>query len=200
MTDERTPVWLARYLGMEQSAVALRSHQPHVIDGLLQSPEYAAAIARSVGVEETPESYVRRNVEQRAWRQQRVTHGDITLHVVHHETCLRLQMADPATMAAQMDRLLETAELPSVTIQIVPYSVGQYEALRIGGITIMAHPWIIGASVFVQLPQRLMMLEDTDDVDNAVAAFDQASGLALSPAESLGLIAEAAQRWRGESE
>jgi hypothetical protein len=60
----------------------------------------------------------------------------------------------------------------------------------------MAHPWIIGASVFVQLPQRLMMLEDTDDVDNAVAAFDQASGLALSPTESLGLIAEAAQRWR----
>jgi len=63
--EDRTPVWLSTYLGMEQSASEIIDHEPHVVDGLLQTPGYAAAIARSVGVVPTSEEYARRNVEQR---------------------------------------------------------------------------------------------------------------------------------------
>jgi hypothetical protein len=80
VTDDRTPVELSQFLGMEQSAKAILAHEPHAVHGLLQTPAYAAGIARTVGVAETPDSYVERNVEQRRWRQARVLNGDLTLH------------------------------------------------------------------------------------------------------------------------
>ena len=55
--EDRTPVWLSQYLGMEQSATEILVHEPHVVQGLLQTPDYAAAIARSVGVVPTSEAY-----------------------------------------------------------------------------------------------------------------------------------------------
>jgi transcriptional regulator with XRE-family HTH domain len=193
---DRTPVWLSQYLGMEQSATEIIDHESHVVDGLLQTPDYAAAIARSVGVVPTSEAYARRNVEQRAWRQVRVDNGDLVLHVIQPELALRLQIGGPAVMAAQMDKLVEMGQRPNVTVQVVPFSVGQYEALRMGSISIMTHPWAQGRSVY-HLPYRdLALVEDADEAANFIAAIEQAMTLALSPEGSLAFIAQAGDVWR----
>jgi transcriptional regulator with XRE-family HTH domain len=194
--DDRTPVWLSTYLNAEQSATEIVDHEPHLVDGLLQTPAYAEAVARSVGVVPASEDYARRNVEQRRWRQARVNDGDLTFRVIHSEIALHIQMGSPATMAAQMDRLVELAGQPNVTVQVVPFSRSQYEALRMGSISIMRHPWVEGVSVY-HLPYRdLALIEDADEAANFVAAVDHATALALSPDASLRFIAEAADRWR----
>jgi transcriptional regulator with XRE-family HTH domain len=194
--NNRTPLWLSQYLGMEQSATEVRSHEPHVVYGLLQTPEYAAAIAGSVGVAPTPEGYVRRNIEQRQYRQARVNGGDLTIHVVQPEIPLHLRMGDPATMAAQLDRLVEMGRRPNVTLQIVPFSVGQYEALRMGSFSVMRHPWVQGLTVYHLQYGGLASIEDVDEAANFLAAFDQAAELALSPEDSLAFIEQAAEQWR----
>lgn len=191
-----TPIWLAQYLGMEQSASEMRAHETQVIDGLLQTPGYAAAIARSVGVGETPEAYVQRNIEQRRWRQARVLNGDLQLSVVQPETVLRLRLGDGATMAEQMDWLLEVGQRPNVTVQIVPFEVGQYEAMRMGAFKIFAHPWIQGVSVYVVRHEGTALIDNADEAANYVAAWEQASHLALSPDESAAVIKDAAEQWR----
>lgn len=200
VSEDRTPLWASQFLGMEQSATAILAHEPHAVHGLLQTPDYAAGIARSVGVAETPESYVRRNVEQRRWRQARVFSGDLDLHVVQPEIPLRMQIGDRSTMAAQMDRLIEMAGRPNVTLQIVPFSIGQYEALRMGSVSVMTHPWVRGVSVYLVEHRGLAAIEDAEEAANYVAAVEQAADLALSPEESLTCIEKMAKRWRADDD
>lgn len=192
----KTPIWVAQYLAIEQSANEMRAHETQVIDGLLQTPDYAAAIAQSVGIGETPQSYVQRNIEQRKWRQARVVNGDLQLSVIQPETVLRLRLGDGATMAVQMDRLLEVGQQDNVTVQIVPFSVGQYEAMRMGAFKIFTHPWIQGYSVYVVRHEGTALIDSADEAANYVAGWDQAAGLALSSDESAALIKEAAEQWR----
>jgi transcriptional regulator with XRE-family HTH domain len=191
-----TPVWLAQYLGMEMSASQMQSHENQVLDGLLQTPAYAAAIARSAGVGDTPDEYIERNIAQRATRQARLLNGELQLAVVHPETVLRLRLGDDATMAAQMDWLIEVGEHPNVTIQIVPFTVGQYEAMRMGGFKILAHPWIPGHTIYVIRHEGAVLVAHADEADNYSAAWRQASRLALPPDESAALIKDAAEQWR----
>jgi DNA-binding XRE family transcriptional regulator len=200
VTDDRTPVELSQFLGMEQSATAILAHEPHAVHGLLQSPGYAAGIARTVGVAETPDSYVERNVEQRRWRQARVLNGDLTLHVVQPEIPLRMQIGGRTTMAEQMDRLVDMANRPNVTIQIVPFSIGQYEALRMGSVSVMTHPWVRGPSVYLVEHRGLVAIDDSEEAANYIAAVEQAADLALSPKKTLEFIEKMAKLWRTEDD
>jgi Domain of unknown function (DUF5753) len=193
-----TPVRLAQYLGSEQSASAIRSHEPQVVHGLLQTPEYAAAIARSVGISETPDSYVQRNVEQRAQRQKRINDGSLELHVIQSEIPLRLRMGNDATMATQLRHIMELVDNPNlnVTVQIVPFTVGQYEALRVGAISVMVHPWSPGPSVYVRrYGTGSEAVEDPDEAANFIAIYEHAASLALSPQDSLAFLAQVANEW-----
>jgi len=194
--NDRTPVWLAQYLGMEQSASEILAFEPMVVHGLLQTPDYAAAIARSVGVGPPSEEYAKRNVEQRAYRQARMLSGDVLLHVVQPEIALRLQLGTRDAMAEQMDRMVELGQRDNVVIQIVPFTVGQYEAMRIGSFRVLTHPWVQGPSVYYMPFAGLAVVEDTEEAAHFVAAFDQARTLALSPDGSLAFIAEAGEEWR----
>lgn len=196
MPPNSTPVWLAQYLGMEQSANEMRSHGTQVLNGLLQTPNYAAAIARSVGVGDTPDEYIERNIAQRATRQARLLNGELQLSVVHPETVLRLRMGDNATMAAQLDWLVELAARPNITLQIVPFVVGQYEAMRMGDFSLLAHPWIQGTTVYVIRHEGAVLVSSADDADNYIAGWQQASRLALAPDESVAFIKDAAEQWR----
>jgi transcriptional regulator with XRE-family HTH domain len=194
--ETRPPVGLAAFLGMEQSATEILAHEPHVVHGLLQTPDYAAAIARSVGVAPSSEAYERRNKEQRQWRQVRVERGDVALHVVQPEIALRLRLGTREGMAAQMDKLIALGRRDHVTVQVVPFSVGQYEALRMGSISVMTHPWVPGRTVYWVRYPGLAEVEDPDEAANFIAAVEQAATLALTPDESLELIARAAEEWR----
>lgn len=196
--DGFTPVWIAQYLGMEMSAAQIQSHETQVLDGLLQTPDYAAAIARSVGVGDTPDSYVERNRAQRRERQERVLNGNLQLAVVHPETVLRLRLGDDATMAAQMDWLIDMSERPNVSIQIVPFAVGQYEAMRMGGFKILGHSFIPGPTIYVIRHEGAVLVNSADEADNYIAAWRQASRLALSPDDSAELIRDAAEQWRSK--
>lgn len=192
---DRMSVQISQYLGMEQSATEIRSHEPCVVYGLLQTPAYAAAIARSVGVTPTPDSYVGRNVEQRAYRQARVNDGEVSVTVVQPEIALRLKLGTSQTMAEQLRHLVELGARPNVTIQIVPFSVGQYEALRMGGISLMTHPWVPGLSVYFKRYEGAILVDEAEEAANFVAAFDHATRVALSPNDSQAFIAEVADQW-----
>lgn len=190
-----TPVWLAQYLNSEQSAEEIISHEPHVIHGLLQTPAYAAAIAQSVGVTQTSPAYIDRNVSQREHRQGRLDRGAVELNVIHSEMALHLKLGTSAEMAAQLHHLVELGRRDNVTIQVVPFTVGQYEALRVGAISAMTHPWTHGPSVFIRRYGGTVQIEDSDEAANFVAVLTHAASVALPPDESLAFIARAAEQW-----
>jgi hypothetical protein len=64
-----------------------------------------------------------------ARRQERVRSGELTVHAVIDEAALRRPVGDPPVVRDQLDRLLEDAARPNVTLQIVPFSRGLHPGL-----------------------------------------------------------------------
>lgn len=82
------------------------------------------------------------------------------------------------------------------TYQVVPFRVGQYEAMRIGSFRILTHPWVQGPTVYYQPYGGLAVIEDVDEASNFVAAIEHAASLALTPDETAAFIAETRDQWR----
>jgi transcriptional regulator with XRE-family HTH domain len=118
------PGWLEPYLGLEAAASVIRSYEPQFVPGLLQTRDYAWALIR-LGLDDLSEAEVERRVGLRMRRQQLLHRpAPPRLWAVIDEAALRRPTGGPATMRAQLRHLIETAELPHVTIQVLPFSVG----------------------------------------------------------------------------
>lgn len=188
------PGWLAQYLNAEQSATTIRVHEPKLVDGLLQTSAYVEAVVRSVGLVGVTDEYVTQNVNQRRHRQKRVKDGDVALEVIQAEQVLHVQLGSPDVMAKQLSALIDSAELPNVTVKIMPFTAGQYEARRLDSFSILAHPWG-NPTVCLSGYGGTRFVNDAEETAFFVEALDQASAVALSPAESIELIREMAETW-----
>ncbi|MGK5529998.1 helix-turn-helix domain-containing protein [Streptomyces sp. URMC 129] len=132
------PSWLNVYLGLEQTAVVIRGYELQFVPGLLQTEEYARALL-TLGPEDTRDR-IERRVALRMARQQ-ILHRSQPPHlwVVIDEAALRRSMGDAGLMRRQLDHLLNVSELPHVTIQVVPFTVGGHAAIC-GPITVLRPP------------------------------------------------------------
>jgi transcriptional regulator with XRE-family HTH domain len=189
-----TPEWLSTYLGMEQSATEMRAHEPEVVYGLLQTPAYTDAVVRKVGLVGVPETYVEQAIQQRKHRQQRVRDGSLRLDVIQAEQTLRIRLGDAAVMAEQLGALADLAEQPNVTVRVTTFDAGQHEARRLDSFVIMSHPWG-NPRVWVEGYGGGKFITDAEEVAYFASVFDQASRLALPPAESVGFIRKLASEW-----
>ncbi|HWG15315.1 MAG TPA: helix-turn-helix transcriptional regulator [Streptosporangiaceae bacterium] len=121
------PAWFEPYLGLEQAASIIRSYEVRFIPGLLQTPEYARAVARLLdGVSEAGAD---QRVELRMQRQQ-LLHRPNPPHlwVVIDETALRRPIGGRAVMLEQVDQLIRMSRMGNVTVQVMPFSVGGHAA------------------------------------------------------------------------
>lgn len=190
------PEWLSTYLGMEQSADELRVHEPRAVCGLLQTTGYTEhLVGRGVGIDGASPAYVKRTIDQRRHRQKRIHEGDLVLDVIQTEGSLHLQAGDRATMADQLAHMVKLAELPNVTIRVSPFSLGQYEALRLNNFVIMTHPWG-QPRAYVEWYGGGKFIHDNDEVSYFTAAYEHAARIALSPKESLTWLRKQADHWR----
>ncbi|NEC69933.1 helix-turn-helix transcriptional regulator [Streptomyces sp. SID9727] len=114
------------YVGHEARAAEIRLYEVGVMPGLLQTPEYATALAESAVKRGaiTHEQALQR-VELVAERQASLLRPDPPLVlVVLDESCIRRPVGEPDVMNAQFDRLLEFAALPTTVFQIAPFAMG----------------------------------------------------------------------------
>ncbi|MEU3346673.1 helix-turn-helix transcriptional regulator [Streptomyces sp. NPDC006700] len=121
------PGWFSMYVSLEGAAALIRSYEPHFVPGLLQTEDYARGVLKSGAVGQTSPEDIERHVALRMQRQALLTRPDAPrFWVVMDETALRRQVGGPEVMRAQMDRLLEAAKLPNVTLQVAPFSAGPH--------------------------------------------------------------------------
>ncbi|BCB85888.1 hypothetical protein Psuf_032010 [Phytohabitans suffuscus] len=117
------------YVGLEQAAEAVRAYEQQVMPGLLQTEEYAKAMIRAARPDITTDE-VERRVRVRLNRQSLLTQDDpIDLWVVLDEAVLSRPIGGDAVMCAQLERLIEAAELPNVTLQVLPFEVGAHAGM-----------------------------------------------------------------------
>ncbi|MCA1217548.1 helix-turn-helix domain-containing protein [Streptomyces sp. 8L] len=122
------PDWFSVYVSLEGAATLVREYEPHFVPGLLQTEDYARAVLRAGAVGRSSPEETERHVALRMARQPLLTGENAPrFWVVMDETVIRRPVGDgPEVMREQIDRLLEAADLPHVTLQIAEFASGHH--------------------------------------------------------------------------
>ncbi|GHJ33419.1 helix-turn-helix domain-containing protein [Streptomyces hygroscopicus subsp. hygroscopicus] len=121
------PDWFSVHVSLEGAAEMIRAYEPHFVPGLLQTEDYARAVMQTGAVGQSGPQQAERHVALRMERQTLLTRRDPPrLWVVMDETVLRRQVGSPAVMRRQIDRLLESTEMPHITLQVSEFSSGHH--------------------------------------------------------------------------
>ena len=183
------PEQYTTYIGFEGEARSVWNYESLFVPGLLQTEDYARAVI-GAGLPGARREDIEPRVEVRMQRQD-VLRNDNPLELwgIVDEAALRRQVGGQAVMQAQLGHLLEAAELPNITFQVIPFSVG-------------AHAGMPGSFVFMQFTEATipdviyldsmagdLFLEAEADVRRYRLAFEHLRAVAVSPDASRALIA-----------
>ncbi|MEU5212001.1 helix-turn-helix transcriptional regulator [Streptomyces sp. NPDC020742] len=180
---------LVEYIQLEAGASRIRTFQNQLVPGLLQTPEYARAVAVADDVWEDPDE-VDQFVAARISRQARLTDDQpLELWAVLSEAVLRQQVGGPGVMRAQLERLLQASSMFNVKLQVWPFEAPAHAA--------MSGPFVIvgfeePASldvVYLDTAGSKLWLEREDDANRYRRLFDSVRRIALSPEDTRARLA-----------
>lgn len=185
------PAGVADFTVLEAAAAEIMTYQPQLIPDLLQTRDYARAIA-----DEDPaftgDEPRHKAVAALTARQAAMLDIGCPIAVVLSEATLRQQVGGPAVMAQQVARLADLATgHPGLTLQLLPYTAGAHAAARSGGFTILRFLPGLGVVHLSALPAGTW-LEDPADVGACSRAFGLLRAAALSPADTAALLRQMA--------
>jgi transcriptional regulator with XRE-family HTH domain len=183
------PSWFQSYVGLEAAASLIRTYEIQFVPGLLQTEDYARAVTR-LGRESAGTEEVERRVRLRVARQQLLTQPRAPrLWAVMDEAALRRPIGGPEVMRNQIMALLAATELPNVTLQVIPFSVGGHAGAG-GAFTILRfRDEDLPDIVFIEHLTSAIYLDKRDDADEYIAVMERLSVEAVAPDETVERLA-----------
>jgi transcriptional regulator with XRE-family HTH domain len=184
------PSWFEAYVGLEEVATQVRAYEVQFVPGLLQSEDYARAVTLLGHDDELPRE-VERRVRLRMARQAVLERAEPpNVWAVVDEAVLRRPTGSPAVMQGQLKHLLDLAERPNITIQIMPFQVGGHSAAG-GAFSILrfAEPDLPDV-VYVENLTSALYLDKQADVDSYLLAAERLSIAAHEPNETPRILEE----------
>nr|WP_280498632.1 helix-turn-helix transcriptional regulator [Nocardia cyriacigeorgica] len=184
------PSWFGTYLGLEQAATKIRTYEAHLVPGLLQTPEYTRAVV-TLGYEDADTD---RRVAVRQRRQEILHRSDPPfVWAVIDEAALHRPVGGADVHRAQMHHLIELAQLPNVTIQVVPYSAGEHAAAGSSfSILRFAEPELPDI-VYLEHLTSALYLDRREDLALYLSVMDRLSVQAARPERSIEIISDYAK-------
>ncbi|PFG99414.1 helix-turn-helix protein [Saccharopolyspora erythraea NRRL 2338] len=126
--SDLVPSWFQDYVGLEESASRIQTYEIQFVPGLLQTENYARAIATQ-GRPEASDQEVERRVRLRMQRQRLFQQPRAPrLWAVIDESVLHRPIGGRKVLREQIEHLLDVTKLPTVSLQIVPLAVGRSAA------------------------------------------------------------------------
>jgi transcriptional regulator with XRE-family HTH domain len=187
-------VFTGTYVGLEAEAASMRTYEPQIIPGLLETEDYARSLIRAGAVRADPEE-IERRVQARIARQEILTRSDPPeIWAVLDEPVIRRPVGGPAVMHAQLQHLIDLTTAPNstITLQIVPLAAGEHAGL-LGPFVIMEFPSSEDPTViYLETATDGLYLEETAQIDRYTLVFDHLRATALSTTESASFIARVA--------
>jgi transcriptional regulator with XRE-family HTH domain len=183
-------VLTSAYVGLEAAAKSVRAYEQQVVPGLLQTEDYAYAMIRAARPDISADE-VERRVRVRLGRQSLLVQDDpVDFWIVLDEAVVSRPVGGDAVMRAQMDRLVAAADLPNVTIQVLPFEVGAHAGMD-GTFAILefaepSDPQV----VFAENATGGLFLEKADEIRKYQFIFDQICAMALRPEETTALLSK----------
>lgn len=130
---------LLQLIGYESAVAIRRNFEPLLIPGLLQTEEYARALYKGVD-DRIPIERVDTLVEIRMRRQELLDRtSPPLLFFILDEATVRRSAGGGGVMRNQIRHLIDMADRPNVTIEVVPFSAGLHPGLR-GSFAVLEFP------------------------------------------------------------
>ena len=184
--------WLD-YLIIEAAASQIQAYQPQQVPDLLQTREYARAVAAADPVLSAgPQDLI---LDAMLTRQQLILgERQLELAVVIGEAALHQLVGGTDVMQAQLARLADmSGTCPQITIQVLPFAGGAYAAGGSGPLSILRFGGVPTLSV-VHLPGPCggILLDSLPDVASHARAFNLLGASALTLAATTQLLRDMA--------
>ncbi|MFD6588060.1 Scr1 family TA system antitoxin-like transcriptional regulator [Streptomyces anulatus] len=178
------------YVGYEGRAVEIRLFQIGLVPGLLQTPDYAQAVAYGDVLRGsiTP-AQANERVSFLAERQSALVRSRPPMvFVVMDESCLYQAVGGPEIMDAQLQRLQEMGALPNWIIQVAPFSLGARRAFNLPvNLLTLADRSIVA---YAESQAQGHVERETSSVLPMLTSYHQLQGEALSKAASVAKISQ----------
>jgi transcriptional regulator with XRE-family HTH domain len=176
------------YVGLEKDATSICDYGMGVVPGLFQTSDYARAVLRA-GVPRWVPEVVENRVGARMARQQLLySEHPPHLDVVIDESVLHRVVGNPATMRAQLQRLLEVAALPSVTLRVVPYDAGAQPPVINKFIVLGFAPATVSDLVYIEGLTGEQWIDDPHEVEVYSLTFSRLLDLSAGPTRTHEMI------------
>jgi len=190
-----------QFIGLEHEAASIAIWHVDVVPGLLQTEEYARNIISSYGrVEPTAPGMIGRLVRVRMRRQQVLDRPELQISVVLDESILKRRIGNETVMHEQLQRLVEAADRPNLTLQILPLDAQHTvvgESFEIFGFGTDADAMLQDV-VATEAMRSGFILEGERETYLHRIAFQTLTDAALDPVASRALVLETAQsQWSG---
>ncbi|MCX3059291.1 helix-turn-helix domain-containing protein [Streptomyces beihaiensis] len=187
------PDWFSLYVSLEGSAELIRCYEPHFVPGLLQTEEYARAVLDAGTVGRARPAEVERHVSLRLARQALLGRDDPPrLWAVFDETVLARPPGGPEVLRGQLDRLIEAAQLPHVTLQIAEFAAGPHPG-TFGPFTLFRFPVReLPDMVVSEYVTGALYLDSRDEVGTHLEVLDHLVAHAADTRRTLEIL----QKWR----
>jgi Domain of unknown function (DUF5753) len=188
---------LFQLIGYEEASNIVRSFEPLLVPGLLQTEDYARAVIPEFAPGATAER-VKTLVEIRMTRQELLDRDDPPLlFFILDEAVVRRLIGGKAVMRRQIRRLIELATMPNVTIEIVPFSSGAHPGLR-GPFVVIEFPDPDDSDVlYLENARGDLLGRDLAEEEEWLSyreAFEQLRGLSLGTDGSLAFLTKLADQ------
>ncbi|WP_262283220.1 helix-turn-helix transcriptional regulator [Micromonospora sp. MA102] len=184
--------WFREWVTIEQEATALRSFEPLVVPGLLQTEEYARALYDGAGQllgDEVEQQVVARLARQAVLNRP----GPPQLVAVFDYTVLERPVGGPKVMREQLRQLVEVGRRPRVHLHLVPRGTGAYPGLN--GAFVLATPPDGDDVGYLDNQLHGTIVERTVDVNSLRQIWESVRAEAMPHGATLAAISKAAEQW-----
>ncbi|NXY95490.1 helix-turn-helix domain-containing protein [Streptomyces sp. BR123] len=194
------------YIGLETDASSLRTYEPQMVPGLLQTPEYAHALIRGAAPETGPAD-VEKRVQVRMHRQKRLSEtdnnnpeiGPLRLWAVIDEAALRRHVGDAQMMIDQLEYLIQQSEQPYITVQVMPFSMGAHPGMN-GQYAILEFPDATDSTVvYIEGVTSDLYLEKANDVQKYSVMYEHLRAQALNVDQTRQFISDIIAEYAGKA-
>jgi hypothetical protein len=188
--SDAMPNWFQTYVGLEEAAALIRIYEVQFIPGLLQTEDYMRALM-TLNRPNLDRSEVDRRINVRMRRQKLVTENEgPRLWAIVDEAALRRPVGGPTVMRAQIQRLIDAADMPNVVLQVMPFRFGGHAA-ESGAFTILRFPeQDLPDVVYLEQLTSALYLDKRDDVDQYLQVMERLGVDSQTPVSSVELLTD----------
>ncbi|GAA0913812.1 helix-turn-helix domain-containing protein [Virgisporangium aurantiacum] len=182
------PSWFQSYMGLESAAEMIRTYEVQFVPGLLQTADYARAVI-CLGHGDASDAEIERRVQLRMDRKRLLTRtAPPEIWFVVDEAALRRMIGGRDVMRAQLEYLIEVAQMSHVRLQVIPFHAGGHAGAG-GAFTMLRFPEEeLPDVVYVEQLTSALYLDKPEDRDQYALAMEQLCIEAESPTRTVEIL------------